>query len=181
MSSMNDDLPPAVPAMWRALKRGFEAEPTLLSIAFVLSLIAALPDESNTRDIGSPARLLGSIVSDCHSVPSHLASSNDANSLYVLKLHIHAWLLCEVRPSLAILPNTRGRFGSRKISELFQTFNHQCLGFASTNTQTGNAKLATSGFQSMYQSRDDSSTSGPNGMTQSHCTAVHIHFFRIKA
>ena len=30
--------------MWRALKRGYEAEPLLLSIAFSLSLIAALPD-----------------------------------------------------------------------------------------------------------------------------------------
>lgn len=42
--SSNDDLPPALPSMWRALKRGFEAEPLLLSIAFVLSLVAALPD-----------------------------------------------------------------------------------------------------------------------------------------
>ncbi|MEJ2133308.1 MAG: ABC transporter ATP-binding protein, partial [Gammaproteobacteria bacterium] len=42
--SSNDDLPAALPAMWRALKRGFEAEPMLLSVAFGLSLIAALPD-----------------------------------------------------------------------------------------------------------------------------------------
>src|SRR5436190_21680663 len=39
-----DDLPPAVPAMWRALKRGYQAEPLLLSVAFGLSLLAALPD-----------------------------------------------------------------------------------------------------------------------------------------
>src|SRR5213594_5155220 len=39
-----DDLPPAVPAMWRALKRGYQAEPLLLAIAFGLSLLAALPD-----------------------------------------------------------------------------------------------------------------------------------------
>src|SRR6266446_1900066 len=39
-----DDLPPAVPAMWRALKRGYQAEPRLLSVAFGLSLLAALPD-----------------------------------------------------------------------------------------------------------------------------------------
>ncbi len=38
------DLPPALPAMWRALKRGYEAEPGLLSMAFGLSLLAALPD-----------------------------------------------------------------------------------------------------------------------------------------
>src|SRR5438093_8334100 len=39
-----DDLPPAAPAMWRALKRGYQAEPLLLSVAFGLSLLAALPD-----------------------------------------------------------------------------------------------------------------------------------------
>src|SRR5438094_2746753 len=39
-----DDLPPAVPAMWRALKRGYQAEPLLLSVAFGLSLLTALPD-----------------------------------------------------------------------------------------------------------------------------------------
>ena len=42
--SSADDLPPALPAMWRALKRGYEAEPRLLTIAFVLSLLAAVPD-----------------------------------------------------------------------------------------------------------------------------------------
>jgi ATP-binding cassette, subfamily B, bacterial len=39
-----DDLPAALPAMWRALKRGYQAEPVLLSVAFGLSLLAALPD-----------------------------------------------------------------------------------------------------------------------------------------
>ncbi len=43
MSSV-DDLPPALPAMWRALKRGYQAEPRLLTISFALSLLAALPD-----------------------------------------------------------------------------------------------------------------------------------------
>jgi len=42
--SSTDDLPPALPAMWRALKRGYEAEPLLLTVAFGLSLLAALPD-----------------------------------------------------------------------------------------------------------------------------------------
>ncbi len=42
--SSTDDLPPALPAMWRALKRGYQAEPWLLSVAFGLSLLAALPD-----------------------------------------------------------------------------------------------------------------------------------------
>jgi ATP-binding cassette subfamily B protein len=39
-----DDLPAALPAMWRALERGYEAEPRLLVAAFGLSLLAALPD-----------------------------------------------------------------------------------------------------------------------------------------
>jgi ATP-binding cassette subfamily B protein len=40
----DDDLPAAIPAMWRALKRGYQAEPRLLTVAFGLSLLAALPD-----------------------------------------------------------------------------------------------------------------------------------------
>jgi len=43
-SSKDSDLPPALPSMWRALKRGYEAEPRLISVAFGLSLLAALPD-----------------------------------------------------------------------------------------------------------------------------------------
>ena len=39
-----DALPAALPSMWRAVKRGFVAEPALISIAFALSLLAALPD-----------------------------------------------------------------------------------------------------------------------------------------
>ena len=39
-----DALPPALPSMWRAVKRGFVAEPALISIAFALALLAALPD-----------------------------------------------------------------------------------------------------------------------------------------
>src|SRR5690349_13375609 len=38
------DLPPALPSMWRAVKRGYKAEPTLLIVAFSLSLLSALPD-----------------------------------------------------------------------------------------------------------------------------------------
>ena len=37
-------MPAALSAMWRALKRGYQAEPLLLSVAFGLSLLAALPD-----------------------------------------------------------------------------------------------------------------------------------------
>jgi len=39
-----DELPPALPAMWRLCKLGFRHEPTLMMTAFVLSLLAALPD-----------------------------------------------------------------------------------------------------------------------------------------
>jgi ATP-binding cassette, subfamily B, bacterial len=42
--SVDSDLPPALSSMWRALKRGYEAEPTLLVVAFGFSLLAALPD-----------------------------------------------------------------------------------------------------------------------------------------
>ena len=30
--------------MWRALKRGYQAEPLLLSVSFALALLSALPD-----------------------------------------------------------------------------------------------------------------------------------------
>ena len=39
-----NDLPPALPSMWRALKRAYQAEPRLLPVSFGLSLLAALPD-----------------------------------------------------------------------------------------------------------------------------------------
>ena len=39
-----DDLPPAMSAMWRALKRAYQAEPRLLPVSLGLSLLAALPD-----------------------------------------------------------------------------------------------------------------------------------------
>jgi ATP-binding cassette, subfamily B, bacterial len=42
--SSPDDMPPALGAMWRAVKRGYQAEPRLLVVAFGLSLLAALPD-----------------------------------------------------------------------------------------------------------------------------------------
>ncbi len=43
MSSI-EPMPGAVESMWRALKRGYVAEPTLLVISFTLALLAALPD-----------------------------------------------------------------------------------------------------------------------------------------
>lgn len=39
-----DQVPSAWPAMWRTLKRGYVAEPALLVVSFILSLLAALPD-----------------------------------------------------------------------------------------------------------------------------------------
>jgi ATP-binding cassette subfamily B protein len=43
-AARRSDLPPALPAMWRALKRGYVAEPWLISLSFGLALLAALPD-----------------------------------------------------------------------------------------------------------------------------------------
>jgi ATP-binding cassette, subfamily B, bacterial len=43
-TSSSSGLPRALPSMWRALKRGYDAEPWLLAVAFGLSLLAALPD-----------------------------------------------------------------------------------------------------------------------------------------
>jgi ATP-binding cassette subfamily B protein len=39
-----DDLPPALRSMWRLCRLGFEYEPALMGVAFVLTLLAALPD-----------------------------------------------------------------------------------------------------------------------------------------
>lgn len=42
--SGQQDLPPGLSSMWRALKRAHQAEPRLLAVSFTLSMIAALPD-----------------------------------------------------------------------------------------------------------------------------------------
>src|SRR5262245_18185713 len=42
--SSNDDMPGALSSMWRALLRGYQAEPRLISISFSLVLLASLPD-----------------------------------------------------------------------------------------------------------------------------------------
>jgi ATP-binding cassette subfamily B protein len=39
-----DALPPALPSMWRLCKLGYQHEPALMLVAFVLSLLSALPD-----------------------------------------------------------------------------------------------------------------------------------------
>jgi ATP-binding cassette subfamily B protein len=39
-----DALPPALPAMWRLCRLGYRHEPALMLVAFVLSLLSALPD-----------------------------------------------------------------------------------------------------------------------------------------
>jgi ATP-binding cassette subfamily B protein len=40
----DDDLPPALSSMWRLCKLGYRYEPRLMLVAFLLSLLAALPD-----------------------------------------------------------------------------------------------------------------------------------------
>jgi len=44
MTSSREALPPALPSMWRVLRLGYRNEPRMLVAAFVLSLLAALPD-----------------------------------------------------------------------------------------------------------------------------------------
>ena len=39
-----DPMPPALSSMWRLCKLGYKFEPRLMSVAFVLSLLAALPE-----------------------------------------------------------------------------------------------------------------------------------------
>ena len=43
-SSQDADLPPALSSMWRLCKIGYQHEPALMSVAFVLALVAALPE-----------------------------------------------------------------------------------------------------------------------------------------
>ena len=40
----HDQLPPAIPSMWRLCKLGYRHEPGLMSVAFILALLSALPD-----------------------------------------------------------------------------------------------------------------------------------------
>src|SRR6478672_6157823 len=44
MSSSRDDLPPALPSLWRTVKLGYRAEPKLLLAAFGMTIVSALPD-----------------------------------------------------------------------------------------------------------------------------------------
>jgi ATP-binding cassette subfamily B protein len=44
MTSSADELPPALPSMWRLCKLGYQHEPRLMLAAFLLTLLAALPD-----------------------------------------------------------------------------------------------------------------------------------------
>jgi ATP-binding cassette, subfamily B, bacterial len=43
-TAVDDDLPPALSSMWRLCKLGYQHEPGLIVVAFVLSMLAALPD-----------------------------------------------------------------------------------------------------------------------------------------
>src|SRR5437764_10903567 len=42
--SPDHDMPPALSSMWRLCKLGYQHEPGLMVAAFVISLLAALPD-----------------------------------------------------------------------------------------------------------------------------------------
>ncbi|MDQ1400743.1 MAG: ATP-binding cassette, subfamily bacterial [Acidimicrobiaceae bacterium] len=42
--SKDEDLPPALSSMWRLCKLGYQHEPGLILAAFLLSLLAAVPD-----------------------------------------------------------------------------------------------------------------------------------------
>ena len=43
-SEKHSDLPPALSSMWRLCKLGYQHEPALMLVAFLLSLLSALPD-----------------------------------------------------------------------------------------------------------------------------------------
>src|ERR1700730_4729958 len=43
-NEVDDDLPPALSSMWRLVKLGYRHEPSLILAAFLLALLAALPD-----------------------------------------------------------------------------------------------------------------------------------------
>lgn len=43
-NSTDEELPPALASMWRLCKLGYQHEPWLMGVAFVLALVAALPD-----------------------------------------------------------------------------------------------------------------------------------------
>ena len=45
-SSTDTALPPALRSMWRLCKLGYQHEPGLMLVAFILALLAALPDAS---------------------------------------------------------------------------------------------------------------------------------------
>ena len=63
--SSRDDLPRALPSMWRALKRGYEAEPRLLVVAFGFSLLTANPEA-----VHHP--LVASIAARAHATPAQV-------------------------------------------------------------------------------------------------------------
>src|SRR4029453_5967780 len=44
MATKSNDMPPALSSMWRLCKLGYRHEPGLLLAAFLLSLLAGLPD-----------------------------------------------------------------------------------------------------------------------------------------
>src|SRR5687768_15874673 len=41
---VDEELPPAISSMWRLCKLGYQHEPALMLVAFLLALLSALPD-----------------------------------------------------------------------------------------------------------------------------------------
>ena len=62
-----DDLPPALPSMWRLCQLGYQHEPALMLVAFLLSLLSALPE----HNIGQRRlRSMGGVVPGAYDRPS---------------------------------------------------------------------------------------------------------------
>src|SRR5207237_569350 len=100
--SSTDDLPPALPAMWRALKRGYEAAPSLLSVSLGLALAAALPDALLALWFKLLADgVLGGRRGLVTTAAVGLGVS--APATWVLRLGVTVALLVSIHPALALL------------------------------------------------------------------------------
>ena len=55
-SSRKNDLPPGLSSMWRLCKLGYRHEPGLLLAAFLISLLAALPDSLRKQLVAEKRR-----------------------------------------------------------------------------------------------------------------------------
>ena len=53
MTRSADDLPPALPSLWRTIKLGYRAEPKGLVLAFAMTVASALPDAMSVKAVTS--------------------------------------------------------------------------------------------------------------------------------